>query len=319
MKIDPRHLEIVAAIVDEGGLTEGAEALGKSQPSISRTLSQLEARVGAALFQPGKRPLQPTELGLALAEQGRRIRDADAAAASIVTRYRTGHAGLVRVAGTPIFMDGVITSMLAEFQRSTPNVRVDQSYGYAEDLMARLKNDTLDFAVCPLRKDAVPDDFRFQSILPGLNVIACRTGHPLARKRGVKLSDISQYSWIAPPTDSPLYKDLRRALTGIGVDDFQVSFSGGSLSSVISVLTGSDALTVLPYAVVFLQRKQQVLTELPLKIGHPDRNLGILSSVERRSRPAAERLEAFVSAQFQNLAQRIMQHQQNVLWKGEKR
>ncbi len=319
MKIDPRHLEIVAAIVDEGGLTEGAEALGKSQPSISRTLSQLEARVGAALFHPGKRPLKPTELGLALAEQGRKIRDADSAAASLVTRYRTGHAGLVRVAGTPIFMDGVITSMLAEFQRSTPNVRVDQSYGYAEELITRLRNDTLDFAVSPLRIEAVPDDMRFQSILPGLNVIACRVGHPLARKRGVKLSDIAQYSWIAPPTDSPLYKDLRRALTGIGVDDFLVSFSGGSLSSVISVLTGSDSLTVLPYAVVFLQRRQQVLTELPLKIGHPDRSLGILSPSDRKIRPAVDRLEAFVATQFQNLAQRIIQHQQNVLWRGAER
>ncbi|MEO1746662.1 MAG: LysR family transcriptional regulator, partial [Pseudomonadota bacterium] len=37
MKMDPRHLEILAAIVDEGGLTEGAVALGKTQPSVSRT------------------------------------------------------------------------------------------------------------------------------------------------------------------------------------------------------------------------------------------------------------------------------------------
>ena len=192
MKIDPRHLEIVAAIVDEGGLTEGADALGKSQPSISRTLSQMEARVGAPLFHPGKRPLRPTDLGLALAEQGKKIREADAAAASIVARYRTGHEGLVRVAGTPIFMDGVITAMLADFQRGTPNVRVDQSYGYADELMMRLQNETLDFAVCPLRRDAVPEGFEFQPILPGLNVIACRIGHPLARQRGVKLTDIAK-------------------------------------------------------------------------------------------------------------------------------
>ena len=46
MKIDPRHLEIISAIVDEGGLTEGAEALGKSQPSLSRSIALLEARIG---------------------------------------------------------------------------------------------------------------------------------------------------------------------------------------------------------------------------------------------------------------------------------
>ncbi len=319
MKIDPRHLEIVAAIVDEGGLTEGAEALSKSQPSVSRTISQLEARVGAPIFTPGKRPLRPTELGLALAEQGRKIREADAAAASIVARYRTGHEGLVRVAGTPIFMDGVITAMLAEFQRSNPNVRVDQSYGYADDLMSRLQNETLDFAVCPLREDAVPEGINFQPIMQGLNVIACRIGHPLARKRGVKLEDIAKYSWIAPPANSPLYRDLRHALKSIGVDDFQISFSGGSLASVVSVLAGSDSLTVLPYSVVFLQRKQRTLTELPLKIGHPDRTLGLLSLSDRISKPAAARLQTFVAGQFQGLANRIMQDQRNALWRGAER
>ena len=317
MKIDPRHLEIISAIVDEGGLTEGAEALGKSQPSISRTLGQLEARVGAPLFQPGRRPLQPTELGQALAEQGRKIREADAAASAIVTQYSRGHAGLVQVAGTPIFMDGVITAMLAEFQQVTPDVRVDQSYGYADELMQRLGNGTLDFAVCPLRADAVPEGFDFQPILPGMNVIACRIGHPLTRRKSVTLDDIRSYSWIAPPADSPLYRDLRRALKSIGADDFKVSFSGGSLSSVISVLSASDALTVLPYAVVFLQRQSKTLTELPLRIGHPDRTLGILSRSGDQTRPAALRLRGFVTTRFQNLAQRIMQHQQNALWRGE--
>ncbi len=319
MKIDPRHLEIISAIVDEGGLTEGAEALGKSQPSLSRTLSQLESRVGAPLFHPGRRPLQPTELGRALAEQGRKIREADAAASAIVTRYSRGQAGHINVAGTPIFMDGVISAMLAEFQRSTPDVRVDQSYGYADELVARLGNGTLDFAVCPLRSDAVPDGFDFQPILPGMNVIACRVGHPLTRRKSVTLDDIRNYSWIAPPADSPLYRDLRRALSSIGADDFKVSFSGGSLASVISVLRGSDALTVLPYAVVFELRQARTLTELPLRIGHPDRTLGILSRTGDRSRPAALRLQKFVAARFQGLAQRIMQHQQNALWRGDER
>ena len=66
MKIDSRHLEIIAAIVDNGGLTEGAEALGKSQPSVSRTVAMLEARIGARLFEKNRRPLQPAApLGLA--------------------------------------------------------------------------------------------------------------------------------------------------------------------------------------------------------------------------------------------------------------
>ncbi len=47
MKVDPNHLEILAATVDNGGLTEGAKALNKSQPSVSRSLSALEKRLRA--------------------------------------------------------------------------------------------------------------------------------------------------------------------------------------------------------------------------------------------------------------------------------
>ena len=315
MKIDARHLEILAAIVDHGGLTEGATALGKSQPSVSRTLSQLEARIGEPLFLPGRRPLQPTDLGLALAEHGRAVLKASRSASDIVERHRTGHSGAVRVGGTPIFMDGVIAPMIARFQQAHPDVRVDQSYGYATDLVERLRGGALDIAILPLQPDRVPGDLNFRAILPGLNVIACREGHPLARRKLLTPSDIAKFPWIAPPADSPLYKDLRRALTNIGASDFRISFSGGSLSSVLSVLTESDSLTVLPYSVVFMLKGRSAVTALSLEIGHPDRELGVLAMNQTLWSPAARRFRAFVILQFESLSRRILQHQKDQLWR----
>jgi DNA-binding transcriptional LysR family regulator len=70
MKLDERHLIQLAAVVQAGGVTEGAAALGLSQPAVSRTLAMLERRLGEALFVKGRRPLQPTPLGRALAEHG---------------------------------------------------------------------------------------------------------------------------------------------------------------------------------------------------------------------------------------------------------
>jgi DNA-binding transcriptional LysR family regulator len=315
MKLDPRHLEILAAIVDHGGLTEGAEALGKSQPSVSRTLSQLEARIGAPLFQPGRRPLQPTELGRTLADQGRAVLKAGRTSSDIVARYRTGHTGLVRVGGTPIFMDGVISGVIALFQKQMPDVRVDQSYGYAAALMEKLRNGTLDVAILPLQKESVPADLAFQPILAGLNVIACRSDHPLARKKLVTPAEMGQYSWIAPPADSPLYRDLRRALKNIGAEDFRISFSGGSLASVIEVLSGSDSLTVLPYSVVFMMRERSAITALSLEIGHPERELGLLVASARDQTPAVRRFRSFVISQFESLSRRIAKQQTDRLWR----
>ncbi len=311
MKIDSEHLEILAMIVEKGGLTEGAEALGKSQPSVSRTMALLEDRIGAPLFEPGKRPLRPTELGDRLARLGARIHALNAEASRLVQSYRKGYTGRLNIAGTPIFMDGVVSTFIADFQTRHPDVQIAQSYGYFDQLQTSLRNGTLDMAIVPLHAGSVPADMTFTPLLPGRNVIAARAGHPLMRRSTITLADIEPYPWIAPPPDSPLYRDLQRALKSIGKDDFRVSFSGGTLASIVSILAGSDSLTVLPYSVVFLSRKQFGLDALRVKIEHPDRQLGMLTFSGATAAPALRQFAGFLKDEFALLEARI-QHENQV-------
>ena len=306
---------MVAAIVSTGGLTEAAHDLGKSQPSLSRSLSMLEKRIGAPLFLPGRRPLQPTELGKALAEAGQRIVDARQDASHLVRTYLSGQRGNVRIGGTPLFMDGVVSTMIADFQTQFPDVRLDQSYGYADELIMQLQASTLDLAVCPLQGTVAPENLIFEPILPGMNVVACRSGHPLTRRGIVTPKDIATYPWIAPPTESPLFADLQRSLANFGTD-LKISFSGGSLSAVVSILAGTESLTILPFSVVFMMRQQRRIEALSLRIEHPDRALGLLYARERKHSPATLRARSFFRSRFVSLTKTILQHQQNMIWRG---
>lgn len=183
MKIDERHLVQLAAVVKTGGVTEGAALLGLSQPAVSRTLSMLEARIGEPLFIKGRRPLQPTPLGRALADHGQTMLSASRKASDVVESFRVGKSGVVRVGGTPFFMDALIAGMIAEFQNQHPDVRVDQTYGYFPDLRAALHADQIDLAICPIDILDEGSGLEFQQILPGRNVVACRVTHPLLMKR----------------------------------------------------------------------------------------------------------------------------------------
>ena len=314
MKLDPRHLEILFAIVESGGMGEAADMLGKSQPSLSRSVSLLEERVGLPLFEPGRRPLRPTELGLALAAEGRKVFQAMRDSGTVLEQFQRGKTGAVRVGGTPVFLDGVISPMIADFQANNPSVRIDQSYGYAAELLPRLEEGSLDLAVLPMRDASLPDGFAFQQILTGRNVIACRSGHPLMRRGAVKLPEVSKYPWIAPPANSPLYHDLRAVIEGIGTKDFKIGFSGGSLTAVVSILTGSDALTVLPFSVVFMMRHLKTVSALPIRIGDPDRHLGILHHIAQSPRPSVERFTGFLTQEFASLSIRITRVGQASVW-----
>ena len=311
MKLDSEHLEILAMIVEKGGLTEGAESLGKSQPSVSRTMAFLEERICAPLFEPGKRPLRATELGEQLAKIGGRIHALNSEASRLVQNYRKGHSGHLRIAGTPIFIDGVVSAFVADFQVRYPDVQIAQSYGYSDGLAGSLRNGTLDLAIVPLHPASVPSDMNFLPLLPGRNVIACREGHPLMMRAAITLADLDPYPWIAPPTESPLYRDLQRALKSIGKEEFKVGFSGGTLASIFSVLARSDSLTVLPYSVVFLSRKSARIDALNLRIAHPDRQLGMLTFSTVTPPPALQRFESFLKHEFQVLQARI-QHESQV-------
>jgi DNA-binding transcriptional LysR family regulator len=315
MKLDPEHLMILAAVVDGAGVVEGAASLGKSQPSVSRTLALLEARIGEPLFDRTRRPLKPSELCEALAAQGRRVLEAQRAATEALDRHRSGKAGVLRVGGSPFFMDGVVAPRIAEFQMQNPDVRIEQRYGYAPELMPLLLDGALDAAIMPVHRATAPTGLRLVHLLPGRNVIACRQGHPLLRKRSLALSDIGAYSWVAPPAGSPLYNDLKSVVAAIGLSDLRIAFSGGSLNAVLSMIAASDALTVLPYSVVFSLRGAFTIEALNIRIEHPARDLCIVLRDEPTA-PLLRKFERFTKATFATLEDTILHAERKALWLG---
>ncbi|MDM9620518.1 LysR family transcriptional regulator [Rhizobium sp. S96] len=316
MKIDERHLIQLAAVVKTGGVTEGAALLGLAQSAVSRTLSMLERRVGEPLFIKGRRPLQPTSFGLALAEHGFVMLAASRKASDLVESFRIGNSGVVRVGGTPFFMDSLIAGLCAEFQVTHPDVRIDQSYGYFPDLRAGLKADQIDIAICPIDILDEGSGLEFQQILPGRNVIACGVTHPLLLKRKPQPSQLLNYPWVAPPPGSPLLADLRALLLSFGGTEIKVRYSGGSLMGVINYLKVSDALTVMPHSVVFAQRKERSITALPINIPHPERALAILKRVDAPRAPAVEQFANHIRSGFQTLRHLIKRHEEAVIWGG---
>lgn len=149
MKLDERHLVQLAAVVQAGGVTEAAALLGMTQPAVSRTIAMMEQRIGEPLFVKGRRPLQPTALGQALASHGQTMLAASRKASALVAGFQKGAFGVVRVGGSPFFSDALISGMIAEFQDRRPDVRVEQSYGYLGQLRAALDADRIDIAICP--------------------------------------------------------------------------------------------------------------------------------------------------------------------------
>jgi DNA-binding transcriptional LysR family regulator len=315
MKLNERHLMQLAAVIDSGGVSEGAALLGLTQPAVSRSLSMLEARVGEPLFLRGRRPLQATALGRQLAAHGRMILAASRKASDAVTAHVKGTAGHVRLGGVPFFMDATISRMVAGFQTREPDISVEQVYGHAPDLKRALDGGQIDLAVVPLGHEDTGSGFDFTPILPGRNIVAARAGHPLLRKRRLRPEDLGTFPWVAPLPGSPLFADLHSILASIGMSELTIRCSGGSVMSVVNYMAECDALAVLPHSVVFARRREARIGVVPFEVPQPNRTPGVLRHARAARNPAADRLAAHVVTAFEELRHLVKRHETAVVWR----
>lgn len=315
MKLSETHLIQLSAVVDAGSVSKGAVALGVSQPALSRNLAALEARIGKPLFVRGRRPLEATDLGARLAAHGRRILTESRLASEAVQSLLSGNRGRVRVGGVPFFMDAMISRMVAAFQNAQPEVAFEQSYGNLSEVAQALRGDQLDLGIVPLGTAGTPDGLAFQPILAARNIVACRVGHPLVRAKRLAMAELRDFPWIAPLPGSPLLADLFAIRAALGSSEMDIRYSGGSLMSVINYMSETDALAVLPFSVVFAERKQNRITVLPVEIPQPQRHLGLLSPLGPARNPAAAAFAAHVAHAFESMQALIQRHENSVIWR----
>ena len=56
-------MEVLVKVIDTGSFSAAARQLGVGQPAVSKTVAQLETRIGVKLLLRSTRGLSPTEAG----------------------------------------------------------------------------------------------------------------------------------------------------------------------------------------------------------------------------------------------------------------
>lgn len=127
---------VFVEIVRHGSLTGAARQLGLPKSTVSRKLSELEARLGAKLVQRTTRALSLTDVGAAYFQRASRAAQDLAEAEQVVVDSQEQPRGVLRITA-PGDMGPLLTSIVTEFLDAHPhvNVFVDLSNRYV-DLIA---------------------------------------------------------------------------------------------------------------------------------------------------------------------------------------
>ena len=114
-----------ATVVDRGGFTAAAEALGVSASYVSRRVSALEERLGTRLLHRTTRRVGLTDIGALYHERALAIlSDIDELEDDIADQQQLA-VGSIRISAGGMFADHYLAPALAEFSALYPNVRIE--------------------------------------------------------------------------------------------------------------------------------------------------------------------------------------------------
>ena len=146
---DLGEILVFTRVVRGGSFTAAAISLGMPKSTVSRKISELEARVGARLLQRTTRSVSLTDVGRAYYEYCARIVAELEEAEQVVAQMQATPRGLLRIA-TPVTFS-VISPVLADYMRLYPEVQVEV---FAEQRRVDLVEERFDLS---LRAGALPD------------------------------------------------------------------------------------------------------------------------------------------------------------------
>ena len=124
-KVGLRHWRALLAVVDLGGYSKAAEALGKSQSTISHSIGRLEELLGTGVLRVKGRKSVLTEVGKVVVRRARGLLNE---AADIERMARTLAAGVeaeIHIAVDTIFPNQVLLPALQVFVNQYPGTRVE--------------------------------------------------------------------------------------------------------------------------------------------------------------------------------------------------
>jgi DNA-binding transcriptional LysR family regulator len=213
MDLSSRDLRLVTTIDRYRHFGRSADALGISQPALSRALKSLESRLGEALFIRSRAGVETTDLGRLIADRARGLLAEISDLERDIELARQDGVGELTVAvghfPAEISVAPAVRDVLAGRPRLKLTLRSQDWVGIKESLLSR----EIDLAFCETSGVESDDRFRIRPVGNHPVFFFTRKGHPLARRASLGIGDMFDYPWAAPvipwraassfPLDSP--------------------------------------------------------------------------------------------------------------------
>ena len=259
--MDFRRLEHFIAIAQFGSLTKASEALGVSEPSLSRQIRLLEKELDGSLFFRTGRGVRLTPAGTVFFEQASAIIEMGKRAKSAISEINSGSAGRIVVGIAPRIARVAMGPLIEAFQRKLPKASINVVEGLSVTLSDWLQLGRIEVAVLynqrPLRSLDIEPLCKEELVLVG----NAERG-PLPKK--LKFAEIGAYPLILPATPNIIRTSVDSACRQAQVQP-NIVVEADTVQSILELVKRNLGYSIVPRGVVPKDKRQSQLVMCPVE------------------------------------------------------
>lgn len=274
--MDIQSLRALIEIAECGSFSRAADALFLSQPAVSKRIAALEAEAGTPLFDRIGRQISLTDAGRALLPYARRvlqdIEDGRRALSNLSGRVAgrlsfgtSHHIGLHR-----------LPHALRAYTQKFPEVDLDIQFMDSEIACEAVIGGKLELGIVTLPQP-VPPELMALRVWPDPLCVVASPGHPLSRKKRLKLEQLAEYPAVLPDEKTYTHRIVKSELERHGLSP-HIRLATNYLET-LKMLAGIGlGWSVLPHSMLDASLRPLNIPQLRMHrelgaVWHPRRNL----------------------------------------------
>lgn len=208
-----RHLEQIVAVCRSGSFSGAAKALGIAQPTLSKSISRLEAKLGVKLFERTNASARPTVYAQFVADHAATLLQNVTALSHELEQMAKGEAGLLRIGVGPATRLRPLPQLIRKAAEAFPQLQIVTRYAGPNLMMRALRAGTFDVVFCHREIAASQADLIRIKIFEDRYVVVARRDHPASQGTPLSADEFSRLqlasagitpdfgTWLGEPGD----------------------------------------------------------------------------------------------------------------------
>ena len=195
MTPDIRHLQSFLVVAETLNFSRAAEKLNLSQPALSRTIQDLEDRLGCKLFERTSGKVNLNEAGTALLKEAKLLLKQMDALMSRMAEYSTDKKTTLVLAHFGTLIAIYLGPFLIRLRKRFPSLEIELKEIEPIEGIRSLHEGKLECVICGKPSEDLVKGLNCEIVYREPPLLILPSAHLLAKKRRLGLSELSKESW----------------------------------------------------------------------------------------------------------------------------